>query len=84
MNTKVKCFKIRSKVHEVVKVLQNCTHNAFPIVDTDCKMNITDGTINTYGRMRGLMKRHDIGKKYALNKQDQLVHAKYSISRKKW
>jgi len=60
MNTKVKCFKIRSKVHEVVKVLQNCTHNAFPIVDTDCKMNITDGTINTYGRMRGLMKRHDI------------------------
>ena len=58
MNNKVKHFKVRSSVRDVLQVLRNCTHNAFPVVDSDTRLN-SDGTM-TFGRMRGLMKRHDI------------------------
>ena len=58
MNNKVKHFKVRSSVRDVLQVLRNCTHNAFPVVDSDARLN-SDGTM-TFGRMRGLMKRHDI------------------------
>ena len=41
-----------------MKLLESTTHNAYPIVDTESKLN-TDGTLS-YGRLRGLMTRHDI------------------------
>ena len=59
MNDKVKCLKIRSRVLDVVKMLESTTHNAFPIVDTEFKSNSDHGT-QSFGRLRGLMSRHDI------------------------
>ncbi len=58
MNDKVKYLSIRSQVRDVVGLLESTTHNAFPIVDSELKLN-TDGTFS-FGRLRGLMARHDI------------------------
>ena len=43
MNDKVKYLKIRSKVRDVVQLLESTTHNAYPIVDTDLLLK-TEGT----------------------------------------
>ena len=58
MNDKVKYLNIRSRVRDVVQLLESTSHNAYPIVDTECKC-ISDGTLS-FGRLRGLMQRHDI------------------------
>ncbi len=58
MNPKCKTLKLRSKVKDILELLQKTSHNAFPVVDTPLRNN-ADGTI-TYGRLRGLMYRHDV------------------------
>ena len=58
MNKNVKTLNIRSSVRETLKTLKETQHNAFPVVDSEIRAN-NDNTLS-YGRMRGLMKRHDI------------------------
>ena len=47
MNKNVKYLHIRSKVKDVVQLLQETSHNAFPVVDSELRVN-SDGTYS-YG-----------------------------------
>ena len=49
---------MRIKVSDVMHILKNTTHSAFPIVDTKCNDN--DPDMHSFGRLRGLIRRNDI------------------------
>ena len=58
MNENVKFLHLRTNVNEVFELLKTSDHHAYPVVDSEV-IPLKNGTFS-FGRLRGLMMRHDI------------------------